>query len=104
MNLIIMYLICYWYIFRLSFPGQVAEEGSSCKYEVDSGTYNISILKVTQGEHFDNLDLLTTLLNNTKPKKFRPLIEVVSNSKCLYQLVSLNGLNCWRWLLLSTAF
>lgn len=38
------------------------------------------IPKVNEGEHFDNLDLLTTLLAQPKRQQHKsPLIEVISN-------------------------
>uniref|UniRef100_H2YF39 Protein SHQ1 homolog n=1 Tax=Ciona savignyi TaxID=51511 RepID=H2YF39_CIOSA len=66
------------YFLRLELPGCVLEEGSSCKYEVDDGAYTVQICKQQKGEHFKDLDLITTLLEPKKLSKNTPLIEVIS--------------------------
>ena len=54
----------------------------SCVYDVDAGTFTIQIPKVTEGEVFEGLDLLTSLLAKRKVAPTAsaaagPLIEVV---------------------------
>jgi len=70
------------YILRLNLPGEVGEDGSKSKYEVESGNYIIHAKKVQTGQHFEDLDLLTTLLT-TKTSgdvKSTPLIEVIDSN------------------------
>lgn len=67
---------------RLNLPGEVGEDGSKSKYEVESGNYIIHAKKVQTGQHFEDLDLLTTLLT-TKTSgdvKSTPLIEVIDSN------------------------
>nr|XP_002127366.1 protein SHQ1 homolog isoform X1 [Ciona intestinalis]XP_018669350.1 protein SHQ1 homolog isoform X1 [Ciona intestinalis] len=65
------------YYLRLELPGTIVEAGSSCKYEVDKGAYTVHVCKQEKGEHFENLDLLTTMLAQKKTPQTKPLIEVV---------------------------
>lgn len=68
---------------RLNLPGDVQEEGSKSKYEVESGNYIIHAKKVNADHHFDDLDLLTTLLTakeDVGQMKSTPLIEVLESN------------------------
>ena len=67
---------------RLNLPGKVVETAnSSAKYDADEQSFVITLDKVTPGEVFPNLDMLTRLLEpkrDTASSK-KPLIEVVSS-------------------------
>ncbi len=67
--------------FRLHLSGNVVEDGrESAKFDVATGTMDISLPKETKGEEFKDLDLLTKLLTSpsqTETKK--PLIEIVAS-------------------------
>jgi len=71
------------YILRLNLPGEVQEDGSKSKYEVESGNYIIHAKKVNPDQHFNDLDLLTTLLTTKEDVgqiKSTPLIEVLESN------------------------
>ncbi|EDV25406.1 uncharacterized protein TRIADDRAFT_2681, partial [Trichoplax adhaerens] len=65
------------YFLRLNLPGSVVEDSrQSAAYDIDQGTCTINLPKVNEGEHFESLDLLTTLLAQPKQQKYKPsLIE-----------------------------
>ncbi|XP_069697119.1 protein SHQ1 homolog isoform X2 [Periplaneta americana] len=51
------------YYLRLTFPDELLEVGASdYMYDADNGTFIISMEKVNKGRHFENLDLISTLL------------------------------------------
>jgi len=69
---------------RLHLPGEVVEDGrEKASYNVDSGTIVVHLPKRNRGEHFENLEMLTTLLSgknhSTDLSKMgsNPLIEVM---------------------------
>lgn len=76
------------YFLRLHLPGAVVEDGrETCVYDIDLGIFTIKIPKLNQGEVFEGLDLLTTLLakrKNNKNEKLSqmasPLIEVIDDA------------------------
>lgn len=64
---------------RLQLPGEVTEMGASNGvYDADDGKFILTVEKVNRGEHFPNLDLISTLLVK-KTKKFpsKPNIRVL---------------------------
>jgi len=67
------------YYLRLTLPGKVEEtDDSSADYNADDGKYTISLNKVVRGQHFPNLEMLTTLLQpKNKKQRIKPLIEVI---------------------------
>lgn len=51
------------YFLRLRLPGKIVEnETSKGSYVSDSGDFNLTFDKETPGEHFENLDMITSLL------------------------------------------
>ncbi|RDD43192.1 Protein SHQ1-like protein [Trichoplax sp. H2] len=70
------------YFLRLNLPGSVVEDSrQSAAYDIDQGTCTINLPKVNEGEHFESLDLLTTLLAQPKQQKYKPsLIEVINSA------------------------
>ncbi|XP_034934864.1 protein SHQ1 homolog [Chelonus insularis] len=69
------------YYLRLKLPGEIIEnDQSSGSYDCNSGQFTLKFSKVNPGEHFDNLDMITTLLAPPKQKKnFVSTIEVIGN-------------------------
>ena len=88
------------YSLNLTFSGQLKEtgEGNKSEYDMEKNQLRCQIEKVTFGEHFENLDMVTSLLSKfPAPKKDleeeekekiikaasdnnRPLIEVISST------------------------
>lgn len=67
---------------RLQLPGEVTEMGASNgMYDADDGKFTLTMEKVNRGEHFPNLDLISTLLvkkSNNFPSK--PNIRVLGKT------------------------
>ncbi|XP_068205701.1 protein SHQ1 homolog [Palaemon carinicauda] len=69
------------YYLRLTFSGKLIDsekEKHNVKYDADRGAFVIECLKETPGQHFANLDMLTTLLAPQGGHGVnKPLIEVI---------------------------
>lgn len=50
------------YFLRLRLPGKLCEEHGKGSYTCSSGEFNLTFRKVTPGELFENLDMITSLL------------------------------------------
>ena len=50
-----------------------------CTFDIDQGLYRLKIQKFIPGEKFTDLDMLTKLLRNEKPKEKNNLIEVIES-------------------------
>ncbi|KAM8930788.1 protein SHQ1 homolog [Pelodytes ibericus] len=69
------------YFLRLSLPGRVVEDGrQSANYNADEGVFKIRLPKETPGQHFEGLDLLTSLLAPRGGKSCKPLVEEMGPS------------------------
>lgn len=72
------------FLFRLHLSGHIEEtDFSKGSYDADKGTFVICVQKVNKGEHFENLDFVTSLLTPSQHKKSdiaKPIVEVVSES------------------------
>ncbi|KAJ4926587.1 hypothetical protein JOQ06_014337 [Pogonophryne albipinna] len=67
------------YFLRLSLPGQVVEDGrEKAKFDIDKGLFTVWVPKETTGEHFEGLQMLTSLLAPKGARSAKPLIEDVS--------------------------
>lgn len=54
--------------YRLNLPGKIEEnDSSSGSYDCEKGYFTLRLSKVNKGEHFENLDMITVLLE--PPKK-----------------------------------
>lgn len=77
---------CKPYFLHLQLPGKLADNGhAKSSYNVETGTVLVEIGKQCPGEHFPNLEMLTTLLpckHKQLPKDLgaKPHIEVVGSS------------------------
>ncbi|XP_017761709.1 PREDICTED: protein SHQ1 homolog [Eufriesea mexicana] len=69
------------YYLRLKLPGEIEENDSSFgAYDCEKGDFSLRFPKVVKGEHFENLDMISTLL--APPKKKATIvsnIEVIGN-------------------------
>ncbi|XP_063614622.1 protein SHQ1 homolog, partial [Penaeus indicus] len=69
------------YYLRLTFSGKLTDselERYTAKFDADQGAFVIQCEKQVPGEHFTNLDMLTTLLAPQGASSVKkPLIEVV---------------------------
>ncbi|XP_053989850.1 protein SHQ1 homolog isoform X1 [Hylaeus volcanicus] len=69
------------YYLRLKLPGEIEENDMSFgSYDWEKGDFSLRFTKVTKGEYFENLDMITTLLAPPKKKNtIVPNIEVIGN-------------------------
>jgi len=66
------------YFLRLVLPAPIVGDGNpSSVYDPGSGYLTITLSKLTKGQHFKDLDLLSKLLAPRPPAFTQPLIEVV---------------------------
>lgn len=75
-----------WYILgvklngscRLQLPGKIEEnDSSSGAYDCEKGDFTLSFSKINKGEHFENLEMITSLLAPKKKSTVIPNIEVI---------------------------
>lgn len=73
-----MFVIRFFH-FRLKLPGEIEENDSSFgSYDCEKGDFSLTFSKVSKGEYFENLDMITTLLAPPKKKStIVPNIEVI---------------------------
>ncbi|KAJ2760688.1 hypothetical protein H4S06_001596 [Coemansia sp. BCRC 34490] len=61
------------YYLRLTFPGSVVEdEAATASFDAAAGDISVTLSKLTHGEHFKNLDLLTGLLATRRERERGP--------------------------------
>ncbi|KAA8593518.1 hypothetical protein FQN60_009634 [Etheostoma spectabile] len=67
------------YFLRLSLPGRIVEDGrEKAKFDIDKGLVTLWVPKETAGEHFEGLQMLTSLLAPKGSRSAKPLIEDLS--------------------------
>ncbi|KAJ0068357.1 hypothetical protein NL108_005937, partial [Boleophthalmus pectinirostris] len=67
----------------LTLPGRIVEDGrEKATFNIDKGLFTLRVAKETAGEHFEGLDLLTSLLAPKGSKSAKPLIEEITASCC----------------------
>lgn len=67
------------YFLRLSLPGRIVEDGrEKAKFDIDKGLVTVWVPKETAGEHFEGLQMLTSLLAPKGSRSAKPLIEDLS--------------------------
>ncbi|XP_005885133.1 PREDICTED: protein SHQ1 homolog isoform X2 [Myotis brandtii] len=70
------------YFLRLTLPGRIVENGSEKgSYDADKGIFTIQLPKETPGQHFEGLNMLTTLLAPRKSRTAKPLVEEIGASE-----------------------
>jgi len=76
-----IYFYCKPYFLRLHLPGNIVEDDrSKSSYNADSGWLSLRLAKEKNGEHFENLHMLTKLLTPKRPQPF-PSVEVLSSDQ-----------------------
>ncbi|XP_070758501.1 protein SHQ1 homolog [Enoplosus armatus] len=67
------------YFLRLSLPGRIVEDGrEKATFDIDKGLFTLRVPKETAGEHFKELQMLTSLLAPKGSRSAKPLVEDVS--------------------------
>uniref|UniRef100_A0A3P8QX23 Protein SHQ1 homolog n=2 Tax=Astatotilapia calliptera TaxID=8154 RepID=A0A3P8QX23_ASTCA len=67
------------YFLRLTLPGRIIEDGrEKAKFDIDKGLFTLWVPKETPGEHFEGLQMLTSLLAPKGSRSAKPLVEEVS--------------------------
>ncbi|XP_020863230.1 protein SHQ1 homolog [Phascolarctos cinereus] len=70
------------YFLRLTLPGRIVENGAEDgSYDVDKGIFTLRMSKETPGQHFEGLNMLTSLLASKKSRSAKPLVEVTGSSE-----------------------
>ncbi|XP_018364229.1 PREDICTED: protein SHQ1 homolog isoform X1 [Trachymyrmex cornetzi] len=68
------------YFLKLQLPGKIKDNDSfSGTYNCEKGDFTLSFSKVNKGEHFKNLEMITSLLAPKKKRTVIPNIEVIGN-------------------------
>lgn len=71
---------------RLNLPGEIEEnDSSSGSYDCEKGDFSLRFSKVNKGEHFENLDMISSLLLPSTNKPSIPTIEVISTYEYLLE-------------------
>lgn len=72
-------------LIRLELPGSVVEDGDHIQFRLESGDMFITMTKLTPGEHFEDLDMLSRLIINPASKKPTPKagIQVLDSTTAL---------------------
>uniref|UniRef100_A0A8C5R386 Protein SHQ1 homolog n=1 Tax=Leptobrachium leishanense TaxID=445787 RepID=A0A8C5R386_9ANUR len=69
------------YFLRLSLPGRIVEDGrQKATYDADKGVFTICVPKETPEQHFEGLDLLTSLLAPRGTRSCKPLVEEIDST------------------------
>lgn len=65
---------------RLNLPGKIEEnDASTGSYDCEKGDFSMRFSKINKGEHFENLDMISSLLLPSTQKQVQiPNIEVIS--------------------------
>ncbi|KAJ8258544.1 hypothetical protein COCON_G00175560 [Conger conger] len=64
------------YFLRLTLPGRIVEDGrEKASFDVDKGLFSLRVPKETPGQHFEGLQMLTSLLAPKGSRSARPLVE-----------------------------
>ncbi|KAG7261044.1 hypothetical protein CRUP_025183 [Coryphaenoides rupestris] len=67
------------YFLRLTLPGRIIEDGrEKATFDIDKGLFTLKVPKERGGEHFEGLQMLTSLLAPKGSRTARPLVEDVS--------------------------
>lgn len=70
------------YFLRLTLPGRIVEDGrEKAIFDIDKGLFTLRVPKETPGEHFEGLQMLTSLLAPKGSRSAKPLVEEV-NTTC----------------------
>ncbi|XP_017282459.1 protein SHQ1 homolog [Kryptolebias marmoratus] len=71
------------YFLRLTLPGRIVEDGREmATFDIDKGLFTLQVPKETPGEHFEGLQMLTSLLAPKGSRSAKPLVEDASVGAC----------------------
>ncbi|XP_071376231.1 protein SHQ1 homolog [Centroberyx affinis] len=71
------------YFLRLTLPGRIVEDGrEKAIFDIDKGLFTLRVPKETAGEHFEGLQMLTSLLAPKGSRSAKPLVEDISMEAC----------------------
>ncbi|TRY82163.1 hypothetical protein DNTS_009470 [Danionella cerebrum] len=63
------------YFLRLTLPGRIAEDGrEKASFDIDKGVFTLRVPKETPGQHFEGLEMLTSLLAPKGSRSAKPLV------------------------------
>lgn len=64
------------YFLRLTLPGKIVEDGrETASFDLDTGVFTLRVPKQTAGQHFEGLQMLTSLLAPKGARSARQLVE-----------------------------
>ncbi|KPP67954.1 hypothetical protein Z043_113401 [Scleropages formosus] len=64
------------YFLRLTLPGRIIEDGrEKASFDINKGLFTLRVPKETAGQHFEGLEMLTSLLAPRGSKSAKPLVE-----------------------------
>ncbi|XP_076124612.1 protein SHQ1 homolog isoform X2 [Alosa pseudoharengus] len=64
------------YFLRLTLPGRIVEDGrEKASFNIDKGAFTLRVPKETPGQHFEGLQMLTSLLAPKGTRSAKPLVE-----------------------------
>ncbi|XP_061543858.1 protein SHQ1 homolog [Phycodurus eques] len=67
------------YFLRLTLPGRVVEDGrEKASFDIDKGLFTVQIPKEIAGEHFEGLQMLTSLLAPRGSRSAKPLLQDIN--------------------------
>ncbi|KAK2862576.1 hypothetical protein Q5P01_002109 [Channa striata] len=71
------------YFLRLTLPGRIVEDGrEKATFDIDKGLFTLRVPKESSGEHFEGLQMLTSLLAPKGSRSAKPLVEDVNAEGC----------------------
>lgn len=71
------------YFLRLTLPGRIVEDGRErASFDIDKGLFTLHVPKETAGEHFEGLEMLTSLLAPKGSRSAQPLVEDTGEGVC----------------------
>ncbi|XP_050969387.1 protein SHQ1 homolog [Labeo rohita] len=64
------------YFLRLTLPGRIVEDGrEKASFDINKGLFTLHVPKETAGQHFEGLEMLTSLLAPKGSRSAKPLVE-----------------------------
>ncbi|XP_017574074.1 protein SHQ1 homolog [Pygocentrus nattereri] len=64
------------YFLRLTLPGRIVQDGrEKASFDIDKGLFTMRVPKETAGQHFEGLEMLTSLLAPKGSRSAKPLVE-----------------------------
>ncbi|XP_058258724.1 protein SHQ1 homolog isoform X1 [Hemibagrus wyckioides] len=66
------------YFLRLTLPGRIVQDGrEKASFDIDKGLFTVRVPKETAGQHFEGLQMLTSLLAPKGSRSAQPLVEEI---------------------------